>query len=240
MTGDAITAARREAKRISRTVGTGYQQALEEVARAAGHGTWAAMLSAEGEARTAEPAPAPSVPEPDPDWRMRALERMEGSRHSPVDEAGISAAGGPIARAAFRMGAPVGLVAIALPVALLMTVDVAAGVPIPTLLTDAGVTTMLSAPFSLATLRSPDHRGARRARRVGRAMALMLAVLGAAFAMPTVARTGATSASDLIGGPARLALCACCFTLSMWTCAWEGRRMRRDRCTSSTRGRHRT
>lgn len=229
MADDPIREARRRARAMSRAQDIGYQQALDSVAREAGHGTWSAMLTAQG----ATAAPPPSVPatsEPRPnagDWRLVALERLEGSRHSPVDEAGIATVGRSIANVARAVRIPVLAVAALLPAVLLLAFRGLTYGGLGMDVFQTAFTVLATVPFGLAALRCPDHSGSRRVRRMAQVGALMTVILCICFTLPTALKLGFESVDQIGDGPFRIALSMMVFTMSMWACAWEGRRIRR-------------
>lgn len=227
MANDRIHQARRAAKALSRSQDVKYQQALDIVAREAGYGTWSAMMAAHGE--TAAPA-APVASQKaasKPDWRTRELERLEGSRHSPVDEAGIATIGQLLGRIGEISGIPVIVIAAALPcifglLAVTVLKDQIVGIG------DTVITTVLTIPFGLAILRSPDHRGARYARRSTRVVAGLSLMICICFTVPMAYAYGTMSVDHLWQGPTRIVIALLLFNMAMWGCAWEGRRIRRE------------
>ncbi len=230
MSNDPIHNARRAAKALSRSEGLAYQHALDVVARNAGFGTWGAMLAEQGRKSGSAPRPIDSVVAPS-DWRLRALERLEGSRHSPVDEAGIASIGRPLARLAAFAGVPTLAVASTVPAAGSMVVAAMFDMSARHILVGVVITTYLVLVYGLATLRSPDHQGARRARRLSRILTTTVVVLSACFCIPIGYMYGGDSVTALWEQPLMIAIYGCWFTIAMWTCAWEGRRRRR--CAST-------
>ena len=233
MANDVIARARRAAKAMSRSKDMGYQQALDAVAREAGFGTWSAMLASEG---GNVPPDAPRHAEPAvSDWRLRALERLEGSRHSPADESGISMVGRGVARLSDLSGLPVLAIAAAIPTMGGLFVASLVDLPVRAVFVDIIVTTAFVVLYGMATLRSPDHHGARRARRVGRILVAGMPLLIASFCLPAMYRYGTVSTDGLWQHPITFGLDGCWFTIAMWGCAWEGRRRRRNGAGASSR-----
>lgn len=227
MAADPIAQAKRRAKAMSRTTEHGYQQALDLVAREEGHPTWKAMLEAHGAARTdnAVSGPKPARPEVR-SWRLRELERIEGSRHNGFDEGGIRMLGGPLARLSRRTGVPVWAAAVAIPAMLPILLGVVMEDPFGNV-TMAFIVALLSPVLVMATLRSPDHRGARRLRRNTRVLTVFIMALSLAIAIMSSMRFG-DRLVDVWIDTARISLFGTSLCLAMWIAAWEGRRRRRE------------
>jgi len=211
---------------MSRTSDIGYQQALDVVARGAGHGTWSAMVAAHMGSEAPQHVRA-SPTQATTGWRIRALERLEGSRHSSIDEAGIASVGRMLVRLADIIGVPVIAIAAMLPVACWpIARSMLDGSPGESFF-DAMLTIVPIVLFGIGTLRSPDHRGARRIRRTSRVLCFMFLVVCASFMLSTKVIYGPTQIDALSMAPARLIFALVIFTVAMWACAWEGRRRRR-------------
>jgi hypothetical protein len=228
MANDVITQARRRAKSMSRSSELTYQQSLDAVARQDGHATWKAMTTAfpdQDESppdRNSEATPNPSAVRAG--WRMRALERAEGSRHQPIDEYGIRTVGGPIARTSAMLRVPVVVAAILVPALVMMLTSAVVGDPVR----DVGLVLafMVAPACMVATLRNPDHRGAVRMRRNARLLAAFTLTLALATALTGMVQYHNSFADTAIDN-GRLALIPAAFCLCMWITAWEGRRRRR-------------
>ena len=229
MANDVLTQARRAAKTMSRSGDLSYQQSLDAVARQAGHGTWKAMTLANRDAaadQTEEPRVVARTVPVDAGWRIRTLERIEGSRHQPFDEYGIRMMGRPIARMTSIIGLPVEISALLVP-AIVMAMAMYAFDDMPGDMTMFVAFMLATTPCMVATLRNPDHRGARRLRRNARVLTMFIITLAAAVALVSATRYQSSFVEALIYS-GRLAYMSCAFSLSMWMAAWEGRRRRRD------------
>lgn len=165
-----IADVKREAKAMSRSGEATYQQALDRIATREGHAHWSAY-SAFLDPSAPDEAQSPRTPTEDrkiTGWRLRQLEQMAGARHSPLDEWTIRRIGRPIAM--FCEGVGLGevsgpiIVTYGIAVIPMMAVGMFTHVGALTL-GSAILTAMFVAPFGLATNRSPDHEGSRRARR---------------------------------------------------------------------------
>jgi uncharacterized membrane protein (DUF441 family) len=232
MASDPISQARRRAKALSRGGVHTYQQALDVIAREEGHSTWKDMLSR----HVAEPDAdavvtrrhSGGIPVQAPvSWRLRELERIEGSRHHAFDERAIRLVGGPLARLIRRAGLPI----VASIVALAVMVPLFAGLLVGEPVFDVGmafVVALLAPVFVIGTLRSPDHRGARRMRRSARVLTVFVLMLGLAVGFMSHVRFG-DGLIDAWMDTARLSLFSGSLCFAMWIAAWEGRRLRREK-----------
>jgi hypothetical protein len=232
MAADPIHQARRAAKALSRTSDIGYQQALDVVAREAGHGTWSAMTAAHATGDAVQLVKTDTETQ-ETGWRIRTLERLEGSRHSAIDEAGIASIGKTLVGLADITRIPVLVLVAMLPLAAWPIAQGALGGSPGDGIFDIVLSMLPIILFGIATQRCPDHRGARRIRRTSRVLAVMFLLVFGSFMLSTRIIYGTAQTNPLSMASARLVLALAVFTIAMWTCAWEGRRRRRGGATVS-------
>ena len=226
----ALVAIRREAKRLSRTGDMTYQQALDDVARRHGHAHWNAASAVSASADLQDgPARSAAAPSRNTGWRRRELERMSGARHSPADEWLIANVGGRITKLMDVIGLSGVTGAIIATYGLLMPVVI-----LNCMFNDFGAvgtvfyfySAGMCAKYALACYRSPDHQGARRARRNARSMLRVYGLVAACALWPYAATISMESMSMTLNAASMMMVAGTAFVgpiLVLSTTTWIGR-----------------